>query len=589
MTSTGSVVCFYSPEDNPDSTSVLLEVANILARSGYRVNCVDWDFRHQRLTDLLNLRLDGCQGSGTNQEISLSYGEPHSGESLSLQPGIIDLFQAIVIGSHQPQPSELSRLVPLQGEHGSISFTGVGSNSLRIKGDCIDWQTLYTTIDVGWILEALRTEWISSSDITLIDCGSGPGLSPSICAAHFADILCISSLGNAAALSETKEYAQQIESHRRVLPYDRSSLLVIPLFNEDDIPESFPSPILSMYGKWLPHPVESYAPAAAEATSLSTEAGISKHEHSYHLAALLALRFENMTAFLSSPNLYAMHAFLSHAVVSHVPPRFDQSPQEPGGQEWKLNVVELLGALSERERRLLGARFGLSGGKPKTLEELGYVFGAPPVQIRMWLYRTLKKLRHAMQAHEAPVPRPGKGPTATLHEHMKKARARSAATARRPARLVKGEHPANDVATKATHLADPQQHVSPTVEEISEVLWEYSFERNEVLRASPKFAAYAPEDRSTVGLCLEMLRLSADIIDDKGILPGDNWKNDIDEKIRIADCLLLFWSKAAQSSISVEYAWRTALANRISILPVVLDHTSLPKDLASLRYVRLFN
>jgi RNA polymerase primary sigma factor len=58
------------------------------------------------------------------------------------------------------------------------------------------------------------------------------------------------------------------------------------------------------------------------------------------------------------------------------------------------NISEVLEALSDRESKVLRMRFGLEGGKPMTLEEVGKKFGVTRERIRQIEAKALRKLRH---------------------------------------------------------------------------------------------------------------------------------------------------------------------------------------------------
>ncbi len=60
-------------------------------------------------------------------------------------------------------------------------------------------------------------------------------------------------------------------------------------------------------------------------------------------------------------------------------------------QEQLRNVLD---SLSERERKVIELRFGLVNGHPRTLEEVGRVFGVTRERIRQIESKTLSKLRH---------------------------------------------------------------------------------------------------------------------------------------------------------------------------------------------------
>ena len=65
----------------------------------------------------------------------------------------------------------------------------------------------------------------------------------------------------------------------------------------------------------------------------------------------------------------------------------------------------LLTVLDERERKIIDARFGLNGQKPRTLEEVGQEFGVTRERIRQLQNIALRKLRRALQKKEDPIPK----------------------------------------------------------------------------------------------------------------------------------------------------------------------------------------
>ena len=61
-------------------------------------------------------------------------------------------------------------------------------------------------------------------------------------------------------------------------------------------------------------------------------------------------------------------------------------------------VSEVLGELSDREQEIVRLRFGLDGGRAKTLEEVGQEFGVTRERIRQIEAKTLAKLRHPQRS-----------------------------------------------------------------------------------------------------------------------------------------------------------------------------------------------
>ena len=63
----------------------------------------------------------------------------------------------------------------------------------------------------------------------------------------------------------------------------------------------------------------------------------------------------------------------------------------------------LIEVLDDREKKIIFERFGLNGGKPKTLEDVSKDFGVTRERIRQLQYIALAKLRRALSKRDAPV------------------------------------------------------------------------------------------------------------------------------------------------------------------------------------------
>ena len=60
----------------------------------------------------------------------------------------------------------------------------------------------------------------------------------------------------------------------------------------------------------------------------------------------------------------------------------------------------VLHTLSEREKKVIQLRFGLTDGHPRTLEEVGREFGVTRERIRQIESKTLSKLRHPSRSQK---------------------------------------------------------------------------------------------------------------------------------------------------------------------------------------------
>ncbi|HEY8901581.1 MAG TPA: RNA polymerase sigma factor RpoD/SigA [Chthoniobacterales bacterium] len=86
----------------------------------------------------------------------------------------------------------------------------------------------------------------------------------------------------------------------------------------------------------------------------------------------------------------------------------DEEAQDPfellRDKDLRDEVGDLLDVLDERERKIINSRFGLDGGKPKTLEEVGEKFGVTRERIRQLQNIALGKMRRALNKKERPKP-----------------------------------------------------------------------------------------------------------------------------------------------------------------------------------------
>ncbi len=84
-----------------------------------------------------------------------------------------------------------------------------------------------------------------------------------------------------------------------------------------------------------------------------------------------------------------------------IPDEKNVSPEDSIINEMlKNDLNQMLGTLTEREEKVIRLRFGLDDGKPKTLEEVGQLFGVTRERIRQIEAKTLRKLRHPSRSRK---------------------------------------------------------------------------------------------------------------------------------------------------------------------------------------------
>ena len=66
----------------------------------------------------------------------------------------------------------------------------------------------------------------------------------------------------------------------------------------------------------------------------------------------------------------------------------------------KEEINDVLSTLSERERKIIILRFGLNNEVPRTLEEVGQMFGVTRERIRQIEAKALRKLKHPSRSRK---------------------------------------------------------------------------------------------------------------------------------------------------------------------------------------------
>ena len=64
------------------------------------------------------------------------------------------------------------------------------------------------------------------------------------------------------------------------------------------------------------------------------------------------------------------------------------------GDQLKQDLKKILETLTEREKKILDLRFGLTNDREMTLEEIGEIYGVSRERVRQIEIKALRKLRH---------------------------------------------------------------------------------------------------------------------------------------------------------------------------------------------------
>ena len=101
------------------------------------------------------------------------------------------------------------------------------------------------------------------------------------------------------------------------------------------------------------------------------------------------------------------------------------------------------------------------------------------------------------------------------------------------------------------------------------------------------FISYSHQDAGLVKPVVGLLRGTKDLVfqDLDNIKPGGKWRGQIEDAVRAAHLIVLFWCYHSSRSTEVRAEYKLALVTGKDVLPVLLDTTPLPEELNEFQWV----
>jgi hypothetical protein len=101
------------------------------------------------------------------------------------------------------------------------------------------------------------------------------------------------------------------------------------------------------------------------------------------------------------------------------------------------------------------------------------------------------------------------------------------------------------------------------------------------------FISYSHADAFLVAPVVALLRVNNSFVfqDITGIKPGKKWRREIDDALNKADLVVVFWCDHANKSDLVKIEWSSAVHQEKDLLPLLLDSTPLPPELAQYQWI----
>jgi hypothetical protein len=101
------------------------------------------------------------------------------------------------------------------------------------------------------------------------------------------------------------------------------------------------------------------------------------------------------------------------------------------------------------------------------------------------------------------------------------------------------------------------------------------------------FVSYSHADASLVSPVVKLLRVNKSLVfqDADTIQPGKRWQGEIAKALAGSHLVVVFWCTHASRSNEVSREWQAAIGQKKDLLPLLLDTTPLPPELAEFQWI----
>jgi hypothetical protein len=101
------------------------------------------------------------------------------------------------------------------------------------------------------------------------------------------------------------------------------------------------------------------------------------------------------------------------------------------------------------------------------------------------------------------------------------------------------------------------------------------------------FVSYSHADALLVSPVVKLLRVNKSLVfqDIEDIQPGKRWQSEIAKALSESNLVVVFWCTHANRSKEVSQEWQAAIEQKKDLLPLLLDTTPLPQQLAEFQWI----
>ena len=242
----GKVITFYSFKGGVGRTMALANVATLLSKWDKKILIVDFDLEAPGVEKYFN---------GPDFKFSKKREDCF---------GIIDLLTSISDNDTKIKWKDclMNASSVINNLQCDILPAGKDNAEYATKLQNLNWDFLFVERNFSEKLEQIRNEWKETYEFILIDSRTGISDIGGICTIYLPDIIAFLFTTNEASLSGCIDVIDRVKESRSKLPYDRNSLIAIPIPSRDESKSEYESAMKwkevfikrleHLYRDWLP-------------------------------------------------------------------------------------------------------------------------------------------------------------------------------------------------------------------------------------------------------------------------------------------------------------------------------------------------
>ena len=216
-TKNGLVVTFYSYKGGVGRSFALANIGALLAMWGNKVLCADWDLESPGLSHYFDSYLLGER-----------------------KPGILELIEGFKKGNSLRWQEYVTSLhFPNSNSELSFMSAGLENDTYMKRLQSLDWTQLYKKHGLGDYIEKIREEWKDEYDFILIDSHTGVTDVGGITTIQLPEVIAFFFTANYQSLNGAISVTEGVIRERKGLPYDRGSLITLPVLSRFDMREEY--------------------------------------------------------------------------------------------------------------------------------------------------------------------------------------------------------------------------------------------------------------------------------------------------------------------------------------------------------------